>query len=74
MSLKNATKQENSRVELEIEVGAEAFAAAVDAAYKKDVKKMAVPGFRKGKAPLDWFVLQHTAQNSCENPPLLIHA
>ena len=51
MSLKNATKQENSRVELEIEVGAEAFAAAVDAAYKKDVKKMAVPGFRKGKAP-----------------------
>lgn len=51
MSLKNATKQENSRVELEIEVDAQAFAAAVDAAYKKDVKKMAVPGFRKGKAP-----------------------
>lgn len=51
MSLKNATKLENGRVELEIEVDAAAFAAAVDAAYKKDVKKMSVPGFRKGKAP-----------------------
>jgi len=51
MSLKTATKLENGRVELEIEVDAAAFAAAVDAAYKKDVKKMSVPGFRKGKAP-----------------------
>ncbi len=51
MSLKNATKLENSRVELEIEVDAATFAAAVDAAYKKDVKRMSVPGFRKGKAP-----------------------
>ena len=51
MSLKNATKLENGRVELEIEVDAAAFAAAVDAAYKKDVKKMSVSGFRKGKAP-----------------------
>ncbi len=51
MSLKNATKLENSRVELEIEVDAATFEAAVNAAYKKDVKKMAVPGFRKGKAP-----------------------
>ena len=51
MSLKNANKLENSRVELEIEVDAATFGAAVDAAYKKDVKKMSVPGFRKGKAP-----------------------
>ena len=51
MSLKNATKLENGRVELEIEVNAADFSAAVDAAYKKDVKKMSVPGFRKGKAP-----------------------
>ena len=51
MSLKNATKLENGRVELEIEVDSAAFSAAVDAAYKKDVKKMSVPGFRKGKAP-----------------------
>ncbi len=51
MSLKNAVKKENNRVELEIEVDAASFAAAVDAAYKKDVKKLNVPGFRKGKAP-----------------------
>ena len=51
MSLKNATKLENGRVELEIEVDEATFAAAVNAAYKKDVKKMSVPGFRKGKAP-----------------------
>ncbi len=51
MSLKNVEKKENSRVELEIEVDAATFAKAVDAAYKKDVKKMQIPGFRKGKAP-----------------------
>ena len=51
MSLKTATKLENGRVELEVEVDAATFGAAVDAAYKKDVKKMSVPGFRKGKAP-----------------------
>ncbi len=51
MSLKTATKKENNRVELEIEVDAATFGAAVNAAYKKDVKKMNVPGFRKGKAP-----------------------
>ncbi len=51
MSLKNAEKKENNRVELEVDVDAVAFEAAVQAAYKKDVKKMSVPGFRKGKAP-----------------------
>ncbi|MBQ9860342.1 MAG: trigger factor [Clostridia bacterium] len=51
MSLKTATKREDGRVELEIEVDAASFEKAVAAAYKKDVKKMAVPGFRKGKAP-----------------------
>ena len=49
--LKTATKLENSRVELEIEVGAEAFEAAVAKAYKKNISKLNVPGFRKGKAP-----------------------
>lgn len=51
MSLKNAEKKENNRVELEIEVDAQTFAKAVDAAYKKDVRKINMPGFRKGKAP-----------------------
>ena len=51
MALKQANKVETNRVELEIEVGAEAFAAAVSAAYRKNVGKINVPGFRKGKAP-----------------------
>ncbi|MGN0171805.1 MAG: trigger factor family protein, partial [Acutalibacteraceae bacterium] len=51
MSLKAATKKEANRVELEVEVGAEAFEQAVSKAYKKNIGKMNVPGFRKGKAP-----------------------
>lgn len=52
MSLKNATKTETpNRVELEIEVDAAAFEAAVQRAYKKNVRSINVPGFRKGKAP-----------------------
>ncbi len=51
MSLKNATKKENNRVELEIEVDATTFEAAVDAAYRKDIQNISIPGFRKGKAP-----------------------
>lgn len=51
MALKQANKVETNRVELEIEVGAEAFEAAVSAAYRKNIDKINVPGFRKGKAP-----------------------
>ena len=51
MALKQANKVETNRVELEIEVGAEAFEAAVQAAYRKNVGKINVSGFRKGKAP-----------------------
>ena len=51
MALKNASKVETNRVKLEIEVGAEEFEKAVAAAYKKNIGKINVPGFRKGKAP-----------------------
>ena len=51
MSLKNANKVDTNRVELEIEVDADRFEAAVNDAYKKNVRKMNIPGFRKGKAP-----------------------
>ncbi|HCA30161.1 MAG TPA: trigger factor, partial [Ruminococcaceae bacterium] len=51
MTLKNVSKVDTNRVELEIEVDAEAFEAAVSKAYKKNIGKMSVPGFRKGKAP-----------------------
>lgn len=51
MSLKQATKVDTNRVELEVEVDAAAFEAAVQKAYRKNIGKIQVPGFRKGKAP-----------------------
>lgn len=51
MSLKTTNKVDTNRIELEIEVDADAFEAAVSSAYKKNIGKMSIPGFRKGKAP-----------------------
>ncbi len=51
MSLVSNKKTDNNLVELEIKVDAEAFEAALQRAYKKNVGKIQVPGFRKGKAP-----------------------
>ncbi len=48
--LKNETIEKNT-VKLTIEVDKEAFASAVEKSYKKNVKQIAIPGFRKGKAP-----------------------
>ena len=51
MSLKSSNKVETNRYELEVEVDAVTFNNAINQAYKKEVKKINVPGFRKGKAP-----------------------
>lgn len=51
MSVKSVKTNEDKRVELEIAVSAEDFNKAVDAAFKKNSKRINVPGFRKGKAP-----------------------
>ncbi len=51
MSLKSKNKPTGNQVELEFTIEKEAFDKAVDAAYRKNVGKMNVPGFRKGKAP-----------------------
>ena len=48
--LKNEAR-ENSKVYLEIEIEQEAFEAAIEKSYKKNVKHINIPGFRKGKAP-----------------------
>ncbi len=47
----NAERIEKNTVLLEIEVDAEQFSRAMDQAYRKLVKKVNVPGFRKGKTP-----------------------
>jgi len=51
MKLEASNKLENCRHELLVSVGADEFKPAVDRAFKKNIKKISVPGFRKGKAP-----------------------
>ena len=51
MKVTNVEKKEKSVVALTIQVDAEAFEAAVQAAYLKNRSKLSVPGFRRGKAP-----------------------
>ncbi|MBE7049835.1 MAG: trigger factor [Ruminococcaceae bacterium] len=48
--IKNEQIEKNT-VKLTIEVDKETFEKAIDKAYKKNVKQIALPGFRKGKAP-----------------------
>ena len=50
MNVKSCNKQENSTVELVIEVGREEFQAAIEKVYKKQRANIMIPGFRKGKA------------------------
>ena len=42
---------EANKVKIEITVSAKDFTEAVDKAFKKNASKIAIPGFRKGKAP-----------------------
>lgn len=51
MALKSSTLKETNKYELEVVVDAATFEAAVQKSYKKNIGKVAVPGFRKGKAP-----------------------
>ena len=53
MSLKSSNKTDTNVYTLEIEIGAEPFKAAVLKAYNKAKGQIALPGFRKGKAPLN---------------------
>ena len=51
MSLKASKKVDTNRYELEITIDKETFAEANMKAYRQNVAKINVPGFRKGKAP-----------------------
>ena len=51
MSLVKKTKVEKNHYEVLFSIEKEAFEKAVQAAYRKNVAKMNIPGFRKGKAP-----------------------
>ena len=52
MALKESKKLEQANsYELVVTVDGETFEKALNTVYKKEVKKINVPGFRKGKAP-----------------------
>lgn len=51
MSLTKSELIEKNRHELQFSVDKATFDAAVNAVYRKQVKSISVPGFRKGKAP-----------------------
>ena len=51
MNLISCETLEKSMVELQFSIDAETFKAAVNNAFKREGKKYAIPGFRKGKAP-----------------------
>ena len=51
MKLKSSEKKEKNEVELVIEIEPEELEAAVNKAFIKNRNRIAVPGFRKGKAP-----------------------
>ena len=51
MALKSSTLKETNTYEVEVFVEGAVFMDAVNKVYKKEAKKINVPGFRKGKAP-----------------------
>src|SRR5699024_6065127 len=51
VKLTGVEKQEKSMVALSVTVDKDEFEKACEKAYHQNVKKMNVPGFRKGKAP-----------------------
>lgn len=51
MSLKGTKKVDTNRYELEIAIDGAKFSEACKKAYRQNVKKMNIPGFRPGKAP-----------------------
>lgn len=46
-------KLEKNMAKLTVEVSAEQFDACIQTAYKKNKNRFVIPGFRKGKAPLN---------------------
>ena len=52
MALINHTKTDDGKYMLEVQISADDFNREIQNAYEKNVGKMNVPGFRKGKAPL----------------------
>ena len=74
MSLKATNNVETNKYELEIEISAEDFEAAREKAYLKARKNIAMPGFRKGKAPRKLIEKEYGEQVFFEDAVNLLYA
>lgn len=74
MSLKATNNVETNKYELEIEISAENFEAAIEKAYLKARKNIAMPGFRKGKAPRKLIEKEYGEQVFFEDAVNLLYA
>lgn len=74
MSLKATNNVETNKYELEIEISAEDFEAAIEKAYLKARKNIAIPGFRKGKAPRKLIEKEYGEQVFFEDAVNLLYA
>lgn len=74
MSLKATNNVETNKYELEIEISAEDFEAAIEKAYLKARKNIAMSGFRKGKAPRKLIEKEYGEQVFFEDAVNLLYA
>ena len=51
MNVKNVEKKENNTADLTVEITGAEFDSAINKVYSKVKNQIALPGFRKGKAP-----------------------
>ena len=74
MTLKETKKIETNRHQLEIVIDGEQFREAIKQAYRKEGKKITIPGYRPGKAPLAMIEARYGSEVFFEDALNLLYA
>ena len=74
MTLKATNKIETNRYQLEIAIDGEQFREAIKQAYRKEGKKITIPGYRPGKAPLAMIEARYGSEVFFEDALNLLYA
>lgn len=74
MILKETNKIETNRYQLEIIIDGEQFREAIKQAYRKEGKKITIPGYRPGKAPLAMIEARYGSEVFFEDALNLLYA